>query len=284
MNYKKWILLISFIFLSQTVIAAQRIISLAPSITEILYCLNLDDEIVGVTTFCNYPAKALKKEKIGTFSTPDVEKILSLKPDIIFATSLEQKFIVKKLKQLNLNIHISAPSNIQALFESITEIGKLTNREKQAKKLIHQMKAKIKKVNKKVGQIPVQKRQKVFIEIWHDPLMTVGKDSFINELIDIAGGVNIAKDIARNYSYFSAEQVIKRNPDCIILGYMVKDKSLHFINKRLGWSQINAVKNNQIFSDINSDLFLRPGPRVVEGIKEIHARLYPRKKIGYTSK
>ena len=119
-----------FIFVSKISLVSadserQRIVSLAPSTTEILFSLGLDKEIVGVTTFCNYPSKALAKEKVGTFSEPDIEKILSLKPDIIFATGLEQAFTVERLRQLKLNIYVSDPSNIKELFESIEDMGKI---------------------------------------------------------------------------------------------------------------------------------------------------------------
>ncbi|MDP2938848.1 MAG: cobalamin-binding protein [Candidatus Omnitrophota bacterium] len=253
-----------------------RIISLAPSTTEILFSLSLDDEIVGVTTFCNYPSQALNKEKVGTFSQPDIEKILSLKPDIIFATGLEQAISVEKLKALKLNVCVSDPSNIEELFISIEAIGRLTHREKEAGVLINQMKAKIEQIVNKTKLIPQEQRQKVFVEIWHDPLMTAGKGSFVDELISLAGAINISQDIPRAYSYFSPEQVIARNPDCIILGYMSQEKPLDIVSNRLGWKEIKAVKNKRVYNDINPDLFLRPGPRLVEGLERIHNRLYPK--------
>lgn len=254
----------------------QRIISLAPSTTEILFSIGLDNEIVGVSSFCNFPSEATKKEKVGTFSQPNVEKIILLKPDIIFATGLEQAYIVGKLKQLRLNVHVSDPSNIEELFASIEEIGRLTYRERQASELINYMKTKIKEIKSKVKYLPHRKRLKVFIEIWHDPLMTAGRGSFVDELINLAGGENIAYDTPRPYSYFSSEQVIKRNPDCIILGYMDKEPSWKKISERLGWGEINAVVNKRIYNDINPDLFLRPGPRIVEGLEKIYNKLYPK--------
>jgi len=257
-------------------IKKQKIISLAPSTTEILFSLGLDDEIIGVTTFCNYPSKALLKEKVGTFSQPDIEKILSLKPDIIFATGLEQASTVIKLKQLRLKVYVSDPSNTQELFTSIKEIGKLTYREEKAMALINQMKTKIEQIRSTVKLIPQDKRPKVFVEIWHDPLTTVGKGSFVDELISLAGGMNIAHDVPRAYSHFSPEQAIKCNPDCIILGHRGKEDAINTIKKRLGWKEIKAVKNNRVYNDINPDFFLRPGPRLVKGLEEIHRRLYPK--------
>lgn len=250
-----------------------RIISLAPSTTEILFALDLADEIVGVTTFCNYPPAALNKEKVGTFSQPDIEKIVFLKPDIIFATGLEQAPIVDKLRKLGMKIIVSDPSAMKELFGSIEQIGNLTHRNKEATLLINSMKARIKKVQAKVKKIPSNKRLKIFVEIWHDPLMTAGKGSFVDELVGLAGGINIAHDTPRPYSYFSAEELIARDPDCIIFGYMVKNITSE-VKNRLGWSKIKAAESNRLYNDIDSDLFLRPGPRLVEGLEEIHKRLY----------
>jgi iron complex transport system substrate-binding protein len=106
-------------------------------------------------------------------------------------------------------------------------------------------------------------------------LTTAGKGSFIDELIALAGGVNIARDTKRPYSIFSPEEVIKRNPDCIILTYMDKEMPLKSVGGRFGWKQISAVKNSRLYNDIGSDLLLRPGPRLVQGLKEMHRRLYP---------
>jgi iron complex transport system substrate-binding protein len=250
-----------------------RYISIASSTTEILFALGLDEEIVAVSSYCNYPTQAQTKIKVGTFSSPNIEKIISLKPDIVFCTGLEQQDTIRKLRQLNLNVFVSDPANFKELFQSIKDIGALTHREKEADALIAKMKADIEEVGLSAQAMPPRKRPKVFVEIWSQPLMTAGKGSFVDELINLAGGINIAYDTKRPYSYFSAEQVIKRNPDCIILGYMQKDSSKKIMEKRFGWKNISALKNNRIYNDINPDLFLRPGPRLTEGLKEIHRRI-----------
>jgi len=252
-----------------------RIISLAPSTTEILFALGLDDEIVGVSSFCDYPPKALTKEKVGTFSQPNVEKILSLRPDIIFCTGLEQAPVITRLRQLNLKVYVSDPSNFVELFNSIKEIGRLTDTEKEADSLIEGMNKGMEEIISEAKSIPEGKKVKVFVEIWSSPLMTAGRGSFIGELIALAGGINIAYDVKRPYSYFSPEQVLKHDPDCIILAYMDKKDPVKTAGERFGWSSIAAVKNNRVYNDISPDLFLRPGPRLVEGLKEIHERLYP---------
>jgi len=252
-----------------------RVVSLAPATTEILFALGLDSEIVGVTTFCKYPPKALAKEKVGTFSHPSIEKIISLKPDVIFCTGLEQNDVVVKLKQLNLNICISDPSNFEELFASILKIGGLVNRENEAARLVSAMRRSIDEIKSKTAEMADNKKPRVFVEIWNDPLTTAGKGSFLDELVSLAGGTNIAGDVNKPYFYFNPEEVVRRDPDCIILAYMDNKDSMKAFGKRIGWSSISAVKNNRVYGDIDPDLLFKPGPRLVDGLREVHKRLYP---------
>ncbi len=252
-----------------------RIISLTPATTEILFALGLDEEIVGVTVFCNYPVKATLKEKVGSFSSPDIEKILYLKPDIIFATGMEQAPQVSRLRKLGLKVCISDPANLEGLFGSISEIGSLTHREKEADKLISGMRARIEAVRSRASRVSPDKRLRVFLEIWQDPMISVGKKSFVNELIALSGGVNISGDLPKAYSYFSPEQVIRRDPQCIIIGHRVDDAELEAVKRRFGWDRVSAVTTGRIYADINPDIILRPGPRLAEGLESIQERLYP---------
>lgn len=273
---KKIILSIIFLsLLSTKAIASPRYISIAPSTTEILFALGLDEEIVGVSSYCNYPLKAKTKTKVANFSHPNLEKIFSLKPDYIFCTGLEQAPIVLELKRLNFNVYVADPASIEELFTSIKDIGRITDKTQEAAELIKKMKNDIKAVSSKARLIPREKRIKVFIEIWYEPLMTAGKGSFIDELINLAGGINVAHDIKRPYSNFSAEKVVNLNPGCIIMAYMDKESPLKLVEGRFGWGDIDAVRNKRVFNDINPDVLLRPGPRITEGLKEIYKRLYP---------
>jgi len=268
-----------FLFLAIQPLQAEdkpRYISLAPSTTEILFALGLDNEIVGVSSYCNYPEKAKAKESIGDFSNPNIEKIVSLRPDCIFCTGLEQAPVVDKLKKLNLNVYVSDPKNTKELFETILDIGKLTNREYTAQILVKKIELELEETSDKVGLIALDQRKKVFIEIWHDPLTTAGQGSFIDEIITFSGGINIAKDTKRPYSIFSTEEVIRRDPDCIILAYMGQDKSVKALEQRFGWNNIKAVKNKRVFSDIDQNIILRPGPRIGKAAKEIYERIYQR--------
>jgi iron complex transport system substrate-binding protein len=272
---KKIIFIVIFISSFIIIAAAEpRYISLAPSTTEILFALGLDEEIVGVSTYCNYPIQAKNKTKVGDFSRPNIEKIISLKPDYIFCTGLEQAPVIAQLRQLNLNVYVADPVSIAELFKSIKEIGEIIHKPKEASALIENMESEIEEVAFKIKLIPQEDRVKVFVEIWHEPLMTAAKGSFVDELITLAGGINIAHDLIRPYCNFSAEKVINLNPQCIILAYMDREAPLKLVQQRFGWDKIDAVKNERVFNDIDPDILLRPGPRITKGLAEIYKRLY----------
>lgn len=251
-----------------------RYVSLAPATTEILFALGLEKEIVGVSSFCNYPPAAKQKESVGSFSAPNIENILSLRPDVIFCTGMEQTPTVLELRHLNFKVYVSSPTTISGLFDSIAEIGALTHKEKEARSLIAEMKVDLESLQKSVTRLSRTKKVKIFVEIWGDPLITAGRGSLVDELITFLGGINIASDVPRSFCYFNSEQVILRNPDCIILAYMTQDAPETLMKKRLGWKSVSAVKNGCVYSDIDPDLILRPGPRIVDGARELFKRMY----------
>ncbi|MEI6831249.1 MAG: cobalamin-binding protein [Candidatus Omnitrophota bacterium] len=273
---KKIILIGIFINIFFSCAAAQpRYISLAPSTTEILFALGLDEEIVGVSTYCNYPAQTKDKTKVGNFSSPSIEKIISLNPDYIFCTGLEQAPVIAQLRQLNLNVYVADPVSVEELFKTINEIGEITHKVREASLLIEKMKNEIEEVASEVKLISQRERVKVFVEIWHEPLMTAAKGSFVDELITLAGGINIAHNLIRPYCNFSAEKVINLNPQCIILAYMDKEAPLKLVQQRFGWDKIDAVKNKRVFNDIDPDTLLRPGPRITKGLSQLYKKFYP---------
>lgn len=256
--------------------AGNRIISLTPSNTEILFALALEDEIVGVSSYCDWPAEAKKKEKVGSFSNPNIEKIISLKPDLVLLAGIEQGHLKNILSNLNIKFLVTQPANLKELISSIEEIADLTDREKQGRALVDKIKKAMRGLDRMVSKIPVGARPKVYIEFWHDPIMTIGGNSFINDLIETAGGINIARDLKRSYSKIDPEAVIFRDPNIIILTYHAQGKNWIKENfaKRIGWRDIDAIKNKRIIQDINPNIILRPGPRVAEGLIELHKRFY----------
>jgi len=250
----------------------QRIISTAPSVTEILFALGLNEKIVGVTTLCNYPEEAKKKEKIGTFQSPNIEKILSLKPDLIIATGGVQRQVVEKLEQFGIPVFVSYPTTLDGVIKGIYTIGRITGAEGNAKKLVFDLKFRIAKVTSKVNK--AKTKPKVFFELWHEPLMSAGPGSFIDDLIKKAGGINIASSAKSAYPIFSLEQLIKEDPDIIIGAESSMGADPLEASKRPGWETLKAVKNQKVYT-INDDIVFRAGPRLVLALETIAKYLHP---------
>jgi iron complex transport system substrate-binding protein len=250
----------------------QRIISTAPSVTEILFALGLNEKIVGVTTLCNYPEEAKTKEKIGTFQSPNIEKILSLKPDIVIATGGVQRQTVEKLEQLGIPVFVSYPRTMEEVIRSIYTIGRITGAEENAKKLAFDLKLRVAKVTSKVSKARV--KPKVFFELWNEPLMSAGPGSFIDDIIRKAGGINIAGSSKSAYPIFSLEQLVKEDPDVIIGAESSMGANPLDVSKRPGWDVLKAVKNQKVFM-INDDIVFRAGPRLVLALEIIARYLHP---------
>ena len=262
---------------SQAPMPSFKIISAAPNATEILFALGLDKNIIGVSQQCNYPSRAQSKPKIGTFSRPNIELIASLKPDIVFTTGLEQDMSNEHLGKLGIKTFVIYPNTVEELYESILKVGKLTGSEQRAQAIVNRMRLAIGKVKRKASAVPDKLKKKFLIEVMDNPLIVAGPRSFTGQLGDIAGGINIAHDVERAYSKFSSELVIERDPDCIILGHMYRNKDVHKkVKQRLGWSKIRAVRDGHIFNDIDPDILLRPSPRTPQAIEKIFERLYER--------
>ena len=253
----------------------ERIVSIAPSNTEILFALGLGDKVVGVTTQCLYPEEAARKEKIGDFTAVNLEKIVLLGPDCIFATGLEQMMNVERLDKLGFKVVVISPSDVSHTLRSIELIGRITGKEDQAKKLIKTMEERIVKVSERIEPVPLDKRPKVLVGISLTPLITAGSDSLVNDLIRLAGGRNIAYDAARSYAQFSIEKFIERNPDVIVLGYSdTTDRIWKEFFKRDEFKDLTCVKEGRIYN-VNPDIIFRPSPRLVEGIEKLHELFYP---------
>lgn len=250
----------------------QRIVSLVPSNTEIAFALGLDQRIVGVSSLDNYPAEAMKKEKVGDMKI-DVEKVVSLKPDLVLANPMNGQDTIGQLRKLGLTVLVVDGQSLKGVEDSILLVGKVTGATDKARQVVAGMEKEKNEVTKKVASIPTNKRVKVWIEL--DPtLYTAGSGTFMDELIRLAGGINVAAG-QKGWPQVSAEQVVKWNPDVIIVTYDTGgNKVASQIASRSGWAGINAVKQKRIVT-VNPDLVNRPGPRVTQGLKQIAQALYP---------
>jgi iron complex transport system substrate-binding protein len=257
--------------------APQRIVSLAPGITETLYELGLDDKIAGVTSYCNWPLRARQKPRIGGFTNPSIEKIVSLKPDLIIATiDGNRKDTVNQLERIGLSVYVINPSDTDKILNGILHIGEITNRNDAAKKLSEKLRRRLDNIT---AQTKNKSKPKVFFQIGLEPVITAGRGTLINELIGRAGGVNIAGHDTARYPRYSAEGIMAGSPDIILFAPMANDKEFTAVKKF--WQQfpgIPAVKNNKIYP-INTDLISRASPRLFDAIETMAVIFHPDIKL-----
>ncbi len=253
----------------------QRIISLSPSNTEIAFALGLGDRIVGVTEFCNYPPEALEKDDVGGFSTPSIERILELEPELILASTIHEEE-VPRLEELGLSVLVIESSNLIDLYTSISLVAEVTGITADGEALIASMQERIGAVEAVVADLDPEDRVRVYYEVYSDPLMSAGKGAFINEIISLAGGVNIFGDVDENYPTISAEVVAEKQPDIILFPdyHGTADFVVDGMAERAGWESLPAVQESRVFA-ISDDAFARPGPRVVEAVEEAARIFYP---------
>ncbi|MEA3349859.1 MAG: helical backbone metal receptor [Chloroflexota bacterium] len=258
-------------------IPVQRIVSLAPSNTEILFAVGAGDNVVGVTEYCDYPEVAQEIEKIGGFSadTISVESIVALEPDLVVAYTSRHQPVIEALDKVNVPVLALAPDTIEDVYDNILLIGHLTGNDEQAAQTVADMQTRIEAVEEIVAEIPAEERLRVFYEIFDEPLMTAGPSTFTGQMIDLAGGVNIFAELEEDYPQINAEEVISRDPQVILGSDSHGDKlTPEQVAARPGWDQIEAVQNERIHL-INGNIVSRPGPRLADAIEAMAQALYP---------
>jgi len=254
----------------------QRIISLAPNITEILFAMSSGDKVVGVTRFCDYPEDVLKKEKIGGMVDPSLEKIKALNPDLILGFRGNPLRVLKRLRSLHLPVFvIEMGHNLESVFTVIEKIGTITQKEKNAQILIQSLKKKYEKIQFALQH--VEHEPKVFFSLHGMGLWTCGKESFLNDLVRKARGVNIAGNVPRKWLDYSREQFIHEDPEVIIiLAKSLEDFSKakkSFKNDAL-FKGIKAVSTDSLYF-LDENLATRPGPRIFDALAELARLLHP---------
>lgn len=255
---------------------AQRIISMAPSNTEILFAIGAGDQVVGRDALSDYPEEAKPLTDIGsTFEALNTELIVSLKPDLVLAAEINTPEQVKQLEDLGLTVYyLKNPLTLEEMYGNLEIVAQLTGHEEEAATLIESLKARVAAVDEKIA--PLSSRFSVFYELdATDPAkpFTAGKGTFITQLIDRAGGYNIASDID-GYPQMSLEQVVAADPAFIILGDARYGVSPESIAQRPGWENLTAVKSGNVVP-FNDDLVSRPGPRLVDALEQLAKLLRP---------
>jgi iron complex transport system substrate-binding protein len=256
----------------------QRIVSLAPNNTEILFALGLGDKVVAVTDYDDYPPEVKNITSIGGFSTPDIEKIISLAPDLILADSIQKVEVIPQLEAKGLTVFGTDPKNLSEVLQAITIVGDITGAQEAATSLVSQMQSHIDTIANKTKGLTIEQKPRVYYVVWHDPLMVAGSATLEDELISLAGGINIAGNRGSYYD-ISLEAVLAADPDVIIVSSdMATEDTLKFIMSESRLAETSARQNNRVYG-VDTDLSGRAGPRIVMGLQRfaecIHPELFP---------
>ncbi len=250
-----------------------RIVSLAPSITEILYYLGLEERVVGVTQFSYYPPEAKSKPKVGSYRDVNVEKILELAPNLVIATADgNEPYVVELLEEAGIPVYVVNPRDIEEVISTIGKIGELCGVESRARKLCKALDERLSAVKKKVAGL---RKPLVFLQINLRPIMSVNRNTFHHDVIQTAGGINMTADLASTYPRISLEEVLKRKPEVILISCMARGgRFKKALERWMKWTDIPAVKNNRVHL-VDSDLLDRPSPRLLDGLEVVAQLLHP---------
>ena len=255
----------------------QRVVSLAPSNTEILFAVGAGDQVVGVTQYCNYPPETQDREQIGGFSakTISIEKVIALEPDLVLAAGEIHQPVIEALEQLDVPVYSLDPNTLDEVYTRIELVGRMTGHEKEATQVVEEMKGSVATVAEQVATIPEEDRLTVYWEVFDEPRMTAGPSTFTGQLIELAGGVNIFADVTEAYPQISDEVVIGRNPAVIMGPETMGDKlTIETVAQRPGWDQVDAVQNERIYL-FDGDMVSRSGPRLAQVLEVMAEALYP---------
>ncbi|HHV55948.1 MAG TPA: cobalamin-binding protein [Firmicutes bacterium] len=250
--------------------APRRIVALAPSVTEMLYALGLGPQVVGVAAFSDYPPEAKEKPVVGDAFAINYEALLALRPELVIADENLQAKAIQELRRLGVSVFVVAPHSLEEVLATLTTLGRLTGREAEARQLVAGLEQRIAAVREKTAKLPASRRPRVFVEIWNDPLMTAGPGSFIDELIGLAGGQNIAAGTGQAWPQVNPEWVVAQNPEVLILTLRNRQE----VVKRPGWSALAAVRQDRVY-EVVPDPLVRTGPRLVDGLEQLARLLHP---------
>lgn len=243
----------------------ERVVSLAPSLTEAIFAVGAGDRLVGVTTYCNYPAEAKAVEKVGDTQTPNIERIVALKPQVVFVSTASQlEAFMQTLAEQNIAVFVTNPKDLDGVMRNLHTLGSIFGAEKKTDELTADLERRTKKIDENVKN---SAKPKVFVQISNEPLFTIGNESFLTEIVQRAGGVSVTKDVATAYPKLSKETALAMNPDVIILSDSGDNREPNEVFKNSP-----AVKSGRVYR-INADIISRPGPRLVDALEEIATQL-----------
>jgi iron complex transport system substrate-binding protein len=244
----------------------QRVVTLAPSLTEMVCAIGAADLLVGRTSACNFPPDSVKPiPVVGGYGDPSIELLVAAKPTLILDAELADAALTRKIDQLGLRRERIVCRRLDEIPGALHTIGKLVNREQPARALAERLQAEI--IRLRDSSAAFTNRPTVFVEIWNDPLTTAGKGSYLSDLIALAGGVNLGDEVATDYFQVAPEWVVARNPAAILCFYQTENAApRNKVMSRAGWEHVAAVRDKRVYDGFDNDVVLRPGPRVLEGL------------------
>lgn len=244
----------------------ERVISLAPNITEMIYELNLEKYLVGNTTYCYYPEEAKQITKVGDLLSINYETITTLKPDLIFVTMEGNTLdVYNKLQDLGFTVFVSNPRTFDGIKKTFRDIAKIFQVSDTAETIIKEWDRTVHKISTEAKEL---QRKRAMFMVSVKPIMLAGGKTFVNEFLELCNLQNIAEDADANYPFFTREEVLKRNPEFIFHTQMEYSESNSVETAFEEWDQLDAVKNDRIYL-LDSDLFFRPGPRFTEALQTL---------------
>jgi ABC-type Fe3+-hydroxamate transport system substrate-binding protein len=249
----------------------QRVVALAPSITETIYSLGAGDDLVGVTDFTDWPVEARQHPSVGGIVNPSIEKIVALRPDLVIATrEVNHKETIDELARLRIPVFVIDPQGLDGVLESIRQVGRALNRSREADRLVDRLRARRDAVIGRVHDLP---RPRVLLVIWPDPVITIGRHAFITDVITAAGGQSVTEDLAQQWPQISLEEVLRRNPDWLLLpanGH--QPISIADLERRPGWDHVEAVRHHRVLN--YDDRLDHSSPLAFDALEDIAKQLH----------
>lgn len=271
----------------------RRIVSLAPSNTEILFALGLDEEVIGVTSFCDYPPQARTRARVKGFSTPDPERVLALQPDLVLATYVNPLAVIETLRGRGIQVMpVPDPTTVEGILENLIEVGQLIGRPAEAGRIVAGLRADLGKTADGIATVLPQERPRVLLALGGigDPFMTAGPGSFLDDLIRLGGGSNAAEGIGQAWAERPLGDLARFGPEVIISDHRprsdpaeLRRKALALLTQDDRTSGVPAVRSGRVYF-LPAELLKRPGPRIVKGLGLLARCLHPEAFEGRTQK
>jgi len=255
----------------------QRIVSMAPSNTEMLFALGLGDRIIGVTDYCDYPPEATQKPKVSGYTTPDVEKLVSIQPDLIIADAIHEKTVLPALEKLGFTVIIHSATSIDVILNEITRLGQVCGKENKAAELVGSMSTRLKAIQAKTGSLSDSQRLRGVYIIWFNPIWTMGGKTYCDDMIYAAGGLNIFSSDFEKSRQVSIESVVTRDPEVIVISGMAQSIGTIYtsVKTEMRLKSVKAIINDRVYKMSDSNLIERGSPRVIDGIDELCRMIHP---------